>query len=82
MAGRLPHVFEVVVLSSGPDALLGGHRPVVVPKLLAQKDPFELVHSGIGEEQGRVLPGDQRRTGNDLVAPLGKIIEKGPANLV
>ena len=46
-------VFEVVVLAAGADALLAGGGAGVVAALGAEEDVLELVHAGVGEEQGR-----------------------------
>ena len=52
-------VFEVVVLASGADAFLRGGGAVVVAALVAEEDVFELVHTRVGEEQRRVVVGDE-----------------------
>src|SRR3954465_3399858 len=45
------HIFEVVVLSAGANALLSVCRARWIPRrlLLSQKDRHELVHAGVGK---------------------------------
>ncbi len=49
------HGFEVVVLSADPEALLRIRRPFHLRHGVAQKYVLELVHSGVGEHQRRVV---------------------------
>ena len=49
VAGGEAHVFQVVVLAPGPDALLGAGGPGVGPGFFPQEDLFELHHAGVGE---------------------------------
>ena len=44
-------LLEIVVLSSGPNALLAGSGPEVVTLFLAQEDALELDHAGVGKQQ-------------------------------
>jgi hypothetical protein len=53
------HLLEIVVLAAGADALLRGDGAAVVPVLLAEEDALELDHAGIGEQQGRIVGGNQ-----------------------
>jgi hypothetical protein len=77
-----PHLLEVVVLAAGADALLHRRGSAVVALLDALKDALELVHPGVGEQQRRVVGGDQRRR-RHLAVPLGdEIVEELPADLV
>eukprot|EP00959_Pyramimonas_sp_CCMP1952_P049085 1025194-Pyramimonas_sp.AAC.1 len=60
--GVLAHVVQVVVLAAGADALLCVRRALqlregAVGVSLAEEDSLELVHAGIGEEQGGVVVG-------------------------
>ncbi len=52
-------VLEVVVLAARANALLRGRGPVVIAMFGAEEDVLELVHARIGEEQGRVVGGNQ-----------------------
>ncbi len=51
----LAHIVEVVVLAAGSDALLRIGRALVRPRACAEKYVFELIHAGVGEQQGRVV---------------------------
>jgi hypothetical protein len=74
------HLLQVVVLAAGADALLAGGGARVVPPLLAEERPLELHHAGVGEQEGRVVGGDQRRR-RHLAVPLGdEEIEEKPAD--
>lgn len=48
------------MLSRGPDTFLGVDCPFVVPCTSLQKYVFELVHTGIGKQQGGII---QRHNG-------------------
>ena len=54
------HVFEVVVLSAGSNAFLGIDRSRVEPSALSKEDVLELVHTGVGEQEGGILMRDGR----------------------
>jgi hypothetical protein len=69
VVGVLAHVVQVVVLAAGPDALLGVRRPDVIALLKSQEDWLELVHPGVGEEQGGVVVRDDR-AGRDERVPV------------
>jgi hypothetical protein len=74
-------VLEVIVLAARAHALLGGGGPHVVPALLAQEYRLELDHARIGEEQGRILGGNERRGADHRVAVPREVVEKALANL-
>ncbi len=60
-------VFEVVVLAASAHALLRRRRPRVIPLFQPQEHVLELVHPGVGEEQGSVSMRHQRRAAHDRV---------------
>jgi len=62
------------VLPAGPDTLLTGGRPGVVPFFFTQKNSFKRHHPRIGEQQGRVIPGDQRGASNHFMTRFPKEI--------
>ena len=62
------HVFQVVVLAPGADALLRGRRPVVGALLQTEEDIFELVHAGVGEQQRGIVVRHQRGGVHALVS--------------
>src|ERR1700683_3861666 len=76
MAARVADVFEVVVLAARANALLRGCGAGIIALLGAEEDVLELVHAGIGEQQGGVVGRDQRRAADDAVAAFGKKVEK------
>jgi hypothetical protein len=55
VAAGIADIFEIVVLAAGADALLGGGGAEVVALFLAEENFLELVHPGVGEEQGGVV---------------------------
>ena len=61
VVGVLADIVEVVVLATGPDALLRVHRAGEGRLLGGQKIRLELVHPRVGEEQRRVVVRDHRR---------------------
>src|SRR5262249_32597350 len=63
-------------------AFLRARCASVATGLTAEKHVLELVHPGVGEEQRRVVAGNQRGTLDDAVALLFEVREKGGANLV
>ena len=72
VVGIAPHLFQVVVLAADPQALLGiGHAPEL-RAAHPQEILLELVHPGIGEQQGRVILHHQGCRGDDFVFPLLK----------
>src|SRR5260370_22398150 len=75
-------VFEVVVLAAGADAFLARNGAAVVTLLEAEKDVLELVHPGVGEEQGGVVHGDERGTAHSSMAFLFEEAEEHFADFV
>ena len=61
MLPRPPDLLQVVVLAADPHALLDRRRPFVAPRLEAEEDVLELIHPGVGEEEGRIVLGQERR---------------------
>ena len=76
-----PDVLQVVVFPPRAHAFLGADRPLVLPFLQAKEGVLELVHPGVGEEQRRVVSGDQVGTLHQGV-PLGlEVVEELRADL-
>ncbi len=69
VAAGKAHVFKIVVLAAGADALLRGGGAGIIALLCAEKQIFELVHSGVGEEQRRIV-GRHQRGGVHTAVPL------------
>jgi hypothetical protein len=62
VARRVADVLQVVVLAAGAHAFLGGDGAAVIPRLGTGEDVLELHHAGVGEEERRVVVGDERRS--------------------
>jgi hypothetical protein len=69
VAGRVPHLLEVVVLAPGADAFLAGDGPAVVPPLQPLEHALELDHAGVGEQQGGIVRRDQGGARHLAMAP-------------
>ena len=76
MPGRIAHVFQIVMLSTGSYTFLRGHRPVVISFFITGKYTLELHHTGVGEQKRRIILGNKRRTPHDLVMMFFKIFNK------
>ena len=76
MPGRVTHIFQIVVLSTGPDAFLRGDRPGVVSFFITGKYTLELHHTSVGEQKRRIILGNKRGTPHDLVMMFFKIFNK------
>ena len=66
----MAHLLEIVVLAAGADALLARRGAGVLPVLLAEEGALELHHAGVGEQEGGIVRGYQRRR-RHLAVPLG-----------
>ena len=60
MARGVADILQIVVLAAGAHAFLGSRRARVIPGFGADEDVLELDHSGIGEQQCRIVVGHQR----------------------
>ena len=59
VAGGPADVFQVVMLAAGAHAFLRRGGPHVAALFVAEETVLELVHAGVGEEQRRIVVGDQ-----------------------
>ncbi len=75
-------IFEVVVFAAGAHAFLCCGGFVVVALFQAEEDVFELVHSGVGEEESGVAMWDERGAADAAVAFALEEAEKHLADLV
>jgi hypothetical protein len=75
-------IFEVVVLAAGAHAFLRGSGLVVVALFEAEEDVLELVHPGVGEEQGGIAMRDERRAAHAAVVFAFKEAQKSFADVV
>ena len=76
MPGGPADRFQVVVLSAHAHALLAGRRADVVALLESEEHVLELVHPGIGEEQGGIVFRDEGAALHPLVAVVFEITKK------
>ena len=62
MPVRVAHLLEIVVLAAGTNALLRRGRPAVSTRRLleSKEDLLELHHSGVREQERRVIGGNER----------------------
>ncbi len=74
--GGTTDVFQVIVLAAGTHALLRGGGPDVIAFFRTKKAVLELVHPGIGKEQGRVVVRHEGRRADNRVAAVFKIFQK------
>src|SRR6185437_1686633 len=74
------HRIEVVVLAAGTQAALHVGRAHVRQLLAAQEHVLELHHPRIGEQEGRIVGGNQRRGGHNGVAAILEELEETGAN--
>jgi hypothetical protein len=81
VVGILAHVVEIVVFAAGPDALLRVGHAGMLGGLGAEEDRLELVHAGVGEEQGRVFVRHHRRGRHVGVRAFLEEAEEGLADL-
>ena len=82
VAAGVADVFEIVMLAAGADAFLGGGGAGVIAGFEALEDLFELVHACVGEEQRRVIGGDEGTAAHDAMAAGVEEIEKALADVV
>ena len=79
---RPPHVFQVVVLAPGANALLRRDGASVRALLAPGEHILELHHPGVGEEQRGIGLRDQRGAGNVGVALAAEILHEGAADVI
>jgi len=77
-----PDGVEVVVLARNAQTLLRVHRAGVGAGFSAQKDIFELHHTGVGEKQRAIASRNERSAGHDGVPSLSEKVEERLTNLI
>ena len=77
MASGIADIFQIVVLSSRTEALLHSDRSLVGACVFAEEHTLELVHPGVGEEQGRIGLRNQGGTRHSLMAMQLEISNEG-----
>jgi hypothetical protein len=81
MAGRPPHLLEVVVLAGDAQDPLVVDRPLVAPRLGPGQDLLELDHAGVREQERLVAGRHERGRRNDGVPSLGEEVNKPATDL-
>ncbi len=82
MPRRVSDIVEVVVLAARPHHLLRRRRPRIWTALLAGEHVLELHHSGIGEQQRRIVARHQRRARHHCVAGTREIVDEPGSDVV
>ena len=75
-------IFEIVVFAAGAHAFLASGGAIVIAGFEAEENVLELVHPGVGEEQGGVVGRNERRAAHDFVPALLEKSEEHAADLV
>src|SRR5690606_26159492 len=73
---RVADVFQVVVLATGADAALRSGGANIGAHFIAQEQVLELDHTGVGEQQGRIVGRNQGTARNDLVSLGLEVFQK------
>ena len=81
MARRIADVLEIVMLSAGAQTTLHVRGADVASLIDAKKDILELHHAAVGEQQRRIVGGDERCRRHDRVSIRREILEKGAADV-
>src|ERR1039458_6302919 len=83
MARGVADLLEVVVLSAGAHALLARGRAAIAVgrRLVTEEYLLELHHPRVGEQQGGIVAGNERRTGPDDVVLAREVVEEAAADL-
>src|SRR3990172_2290999 len=82
MPGCLANIFQIVVFATGADTFLRAGGTHIVPLFISQKNFLELIHAGVGEQQGWVIGTDQGGTFDDMVPMASKIFQESLTNFV
>src|SRR5215813_9983840 len=82
MTGGLPNILQIVVLPPCTNAFLGRGRSHILSLFSAQKYVFELIHTGVGKQQGWIIGRHQRRTLDNAMSMLLEILQETLSNLV
>jgi hypothetical protein len=81
MRAIVTHVLQVIVLSRDAHTFLRVRNTCILARTQAQKHVLELVHSGVGEQQGRIIYRDQRSARHNRVPSLPEKLEKTGSDL-
>lgn len=78
----MAYILKIVMLATHTHALLAGCRALIGTNIVSQKDILKLIHSCVCKQERRVIKGNQRCTGNNLMARLLEIFQEGLADLI
>ena len=81
MPRGIADIVQIIMFAARPHAFLRCRRPLVIARLNAGKQVFELHHPGIGEHQRRVIARHEGGRGHNLVPVARKEIEIGRADV-
>ena len=81
VTGRVTDVIQVVVLTTGADALLRGRCARIGALIKTQKHIFKLVHTSIGEKQRGIVAGHHRTGMHNRMTFTFEELQKGLADL-
>ena len=76
VASRIAHVLQIIVFTACPHTALRRCRTAVAACVLTQEHVLELHHSGVREQQRRVIARYQWSARNDLVAVITEELQK------
>ena len=82
MPGGIADVFQIVVLAAGAHAFLRRGGALIGPLLQPGEDVLELNHSGVGEQQCRIVARHEWARRYNLVPVAREIVEKRRADVV
>ena len=78
MIGIMTHLFQVIVLTGDPEALLRIGKPRMLYSLIAKKYVLELIHPCVGEHQCGIVLNYHGSGWNQLVLIRMEEIKKSP----
>jgi flavin-binding protein dodecin len=81
MPGGVADIVQVIVLAASPDAFLHCRGAAVGALFRAGEQVLELDHARIGEQQGGIVAGHQRRGRHHHMAPFGEELQETAADV-
>ena len=76
VTGGVADVLQIVVLTPGAHAALGGSGAGIITLIKAKEHILELVHPGVGKQQSRIVVRHQGAAGNNLMSFTVEKVEK------
>ena len=81
MAPGIPDILKIVMLTPRTQTLLHRHRPRIGACVLPKEHSLELIHPGIGKQQGRIGLRQKRGARHGLMSMLFEIPDKSSPQL-